>query len=90
MSLAPLEERYAELSSLVDGKTPDISVIKQTPASLDKYHEIVKEAKDFKASNQSRSGFIHGAVLKRLGSPRRDHATRSTEHPDWLKLVVEF
>jgi len=88
MSLAPLEERYAELSRLIKDKATDISVINQTPASLDKYREIVKEAKDFKASNQSRSGFIHGAVLKRLGSPRRDHATRSTEHPDWLKIVA--
>ena len=88
MSQLALEERFAELVSLVDQKVPDIKVVKQTPANLDAYHKIVAEAEQFRAAQHSRSGFIHGAVLKRKGSPRRDHATRSVEHPDWLKLVI--
>ena len=88
MSKAPLEERFTELTRLVEGKVPDVSVVKQMPASIENYHAIMKEAETFRASTQSRSGFIHGAVLKRLGSPRRDHATSSTEHPDWMKIII--
>lgn len=88
ISQLALEERYAELVRLIDQKAPDITVVKQVPASLEAYHEIVAEAEQFRTAAHSRSGFIHGAVLKRKGSPRRDHATRSVEHPDWLKLVI--
>jgi ATP-dependent DNA ligase len=88
LSYASLEERVARLHALVDDKAQDVVTVEQVPASLAGYHEIVKEAEKFRATSQSRSGFIHGAVLKRKGSPRRDHATRCIEHPDWLKLII--
>lgn len=90
LSRAPLEERTAALRGLVDGKATDVAVVEQLPASLEGYRRIVEEAEAFRASSESRSGFVHGAVLKRRGSPRRDHSTRCVEHPDWLKLVIEF
>jgi ATP-dependent DNA ligase len=90
MSRDPLEKRFEELIKLVAGRVPEISTVERFQASLDGYRRIVEEAKAFKASTRSRSGFIHGAVLKRRNSPRRDHSTRCIEHSDWMKLVVEL
>ena len=83
-----LEDRVAELRKLVEGRAEDVSVVEQLPASLEGYRAVVEEAEAFRAGTQSRSGFVHGAVLKRRGSPRRDHSTRCVEHADWLKLVI--
>jgi hypothetical protein len=88
MSQCPLEERSEELSHLVGQKAPNIEAVKQEQASLEEYYRIVETAERFRTETHSSSGFIHGAVLKRKGSPRRDHATRSVEHPDWLKLII--
>lgn len=88
VSQAPLEERTDLLRGLVTGRVQDVATVEQLPATLEGYRRLVDEAEKFRASSLSRSGFVHGAVLKRRGSPRRDHSTRSVEHPDWLKLVI--
>ena len=88
MSQLPLEERKKILDNLVLGKCEDIGSVEQLPASLEGYRKIAEEAELHKEATGLRSGFIHGAVLKRKGSPRRDHAVRCAEHSDWMKLVL--
>lgn len=87
MSLLPLEERKAALDVLVAGKCADISVVEHLPASLSLLNEIRSDAESHRNKTGCRSGYIHGVVLKRKGSPRRDHATRCVEHSDWSKIV---
>ena len=87
ISAHPIEERRKALYSLMKPECEHIQAVEVLPASKENYQKILKEAAEVRADTAIRSGFIHGVVLKRNGSPRRDHATRSTEHPDWLKLV---
>jgi len=88
LSNEPLEARRAKLESLFVGKSvPDIQMTELLVPSLELVTEIEQEAQSFRESTQARSGFIHGVVLKRKGSPRRDHVTRSVEHVDWIKIV---
>lgn len=89
LSAVPLEDRRHELEVLLNGGTEDVVVIEQLPASAEAYAKIKHEAELFRKQTQSRSGFVHGVVLKRAGSPRRDHAVRCIEHPDWLKIVFD-
>lgn len=88
LSKTPLEERRHILQNLVEGTDcPDITVVESVDLTKENYESIKEEANAFRDKTGSRSGFIHGVVIKRKKSPRRDHATRSTEHPDWLKIV---
>ena len=84
----PIEKRREILSRVIGPGTEDISVVDQFPMNKERFEIIKKSAVEHRSVTGTRSGFVHGVVLKRLGSPRRDHATRSTEHPDWLKLVL--
>ena len=87
VSAKPLMERRSHLESLIQVPTEDIALTELLPAKRDLYEEILAEAEQHKNAEQIRSGFIHGVVIKRKASPRRDHSTRCAEHPDWLKIV---
>lgn len=89
LSNSPLEERRKELELLLERKTQDVEIVEWLPATKEAYAEVKREAELFREKSQSRSGFIHGAVLKRRGSPRRDNVVRCIEHADWLKIVVD-
>ena len=89
MSARPLEERRAALLRQVGPGNDGVRVVQQEPASEARAHEIYEESSAMRKEAQSRSGFVHGVVLKLKSSPRRDHATRSKEHPDWLKVVFD-
>jgi ATP-dependent DNA ligase len=88
MSNSPLEERRDALLSLI-GDSEGVSVVESLQASAGVLDRIRREAAEARETACLRSGFVHGVVLKRIGSPRRDHATRSAEHPDWLKIVFK-
>lgn len=87
LSKRPVEERRRALEGLVEGKHGDVAVVEALKATVENLHKIQDEAAAVRFQDEVRSGFIHGTVLKRRGSPRRDHPNRSTNHPDWLKLV---
>ncbi len=90
LSGQPLEARRAELDNIINGKgMPDVTTTEILPVMEQMAREIDQEAHSFRDSTQSRSGFVHGIVLKRRGSPRRDHAVRCVEHADWIKVVFE-
>lgn len=83
----PLEKRRFVLERMIGDGTEDIKVVEQEAVTRERIEKIRKEAMDHRQATQSRSGFVHGVVLKRKGSPRRDHPNRSVEHPDWMKIV---
>jgi len=85
----PLEQRRAEMETVLGAGTDDVKTVQWLPATKEAYAEVRREAESFREQAQSRSGFIHGAVLKRRGSPRRDNVVRCVEHADWLKLVLD-
>src|SRR5512135_306368 len=90
LSGEPIEARRQKLEQLLaDKDTPDIKATELLPADEKLAREIDTEARSFRESSQARSGFIHGVVLKRRGSPRRDHAVRCVEHADWIKVVFD-
>lgn len=90
LATMPLEERRIQLESLFAGREMgDIGLTEILPADPDLIKQIDQEARSFRENTHARSGFIHGVVLKRKGSPRRDHVVRCTEHADWLKIVFE-
>jgi ATP-dependent DNA ligase len=84
---APLEERQAALRSLLGDGCDRVRVVDSVEATLENLRTVQDEAVRIRSERDARSGFIHGIVLKRRGSPRRDHPTRSVKHPDWLKVV---
>ena len=81
----PLEERQTILDNLIAGKCPDVMSIKRELPDVHLLKNIRAEAAQ--VHRNARSGFVHGVVLKRKASPRRDHSTRCVEHADWLKVV---
>lgn len=85
----PFEERRKVLEDMVGNSCGPIGLTEQTPVSAEALALIHAEAKASRVDGELRSGFIHGVVLKRRGSPRHDHPTRSVEHADWLKVVFE-
>lgn len=89
MSREGLEKRHARLVELLGGGTENISAIEQYPATPENLEEALRVAKAHRDTTDSKSGFIHGVVLKKLGSPRRDHPTRTIDHPDWVKVVFD-
>ncbi len=82
-----LEDRRAEMEALLGAGTDDVRTVRWLPATRAAYDEVRREAESFREEHSARSGFVHGVVLKRRGSPRRDHAVRCVEHADWLKIV---
>lgn len=83
----PLEERRAALEALVDGsEAEDVTAVRQLPATRETLEAVRSEAVEHWRREELRSGFIHGVVLKRRGSPRRDHCSRCVEHADWMKI----
>ncbi len=83
----PLDKRRWILEHMIGDGTQDVKVVEQEPVTVERIAEIRKEAVEHREATQSRSGFVHGVVLKRRGSPRRDNPNRSAEHADWLKIV---
>ena len=85
-----IESRRQQLEQLLAGKdTPDVKTTEILPADEKLARQIDEEAHSFREGAQARSGFIHGVVLKRHRSPRRDNAVRCVEHADWLKVVFD-
>lgn len=90
LSNEPIEIRRKQLEDLIGGKdTPDIKATEVLPADESLARKIDEKARSFREGTQARSGFIHGVVLKRRGSPRRDNAVRCVEHVDWIKVVFD-
>jgi ATP-dependent DNA ligase len=90
LSNEPLETRRECLDSILSkSKTEDIRATEILRPDATIAREIEQEARSFRQNAQSRSGFVHGIVLKRRGSPRRDNAVRCREHTDWLKLIFQ-
>lgn len=85
MRSEPIEGRRQALTILLGGGRDNIKAVRVLEASRKIHDEALKEALEVRGA--SRSGFVHGVVLKRNGSPRRDSNIRSVEHPDWLKMV---
>jgi ATP-dependent DNA ligase len=81
-----IETRRQILNSLFT-PTENIAQTNVYDVSLENLQKLEQQAREVRDGQALRSGFIHGVVLKRNGSPRRDHACRSIEHPDWLKVV---
>lgn len=84
----PLEDRRRRLEEAV-AEASHVRLVEQVPCSPEAIDQVLTEAREFRKAEAIRSGFIHGVVLKKLGSPRRDTATRCKEHPDWLKVVFD-
>ena len=88
LSREPIETRRKKLEELLQDKnTHDIKTTEILPVDENLARKLDEEAPSFRESSQARSGFIHGVVIKRRGSPRRDHVTRCVEHADWIKVV---
>jgi ATP-dependent DNA ligase len=87
LSRQPLEERHAALTALMREEVADVKAVEHLPANMETLSAIREEAVNHWKTEELRSGFIHGVVLKRKGSPRRDHCSRCVEHADWLKIV---
>lgn len=81
-------ERRQILEDLIPERSDDIELTRIYPADKTMYDSIRQEAELHREREKNRSGFIHGVVLKKKNSPRREHPNRSVEHPDWLKLVL--
>lgn len=87
MSLEPIEARRAALRELIPADGDLIQIAEVLPFTVEEVRKVHEEARAVREGPGLRSGFIHGVVIKKNASPRRDHATRSVEHADWLKLV---
>lgn len=83
----PIEERREALRSVIQ-TTEEISIVEVMSASKSVHDAALESAVSIRGS--SRSGFVHGVVLKKSGSPRRDSNVRCVEHADWLKIVFDM
>lgn len=81
-----LDLRREVLARLV-GPSGCVRAVEALEVTKKVLNEVRQEA--VKMRGDLRSGFVHGVVLKRRASPRRDHATKSHEHPDWMKIVFD-
>ena len=84
-----LEKRRAILEKVIGAGTENIKLVVQKPVTRECIEETRKIATKHRVASNSNSGFIHGVVLKRKGSPRRDNPLRSVEHVDWMKIVFD-
>lgn len=84
-----LSERREALLRLLGEGNEGVRVVSQEAVTVERIREIFEESLAVRKESRSRSGFVHGVVLKLRGSPRRDHATKTHEHPDWLKIVFD-
>jgi len=82
-----IEKRYGYLSGLTSD-CGSINVISRHEVNPTVFNQIKKDAYEHRKLNDNRSGFIHGVVLKKKESMRRDDPKRTKEHPDWLKIVL--
>lgn len=83
-----LEDRRSILEEVVKSDSELISLVEMEEASLKNLLAIKVRAEEAR-KNGARSGFIHGAVLKRKGSIRRDHPKKSAEDSSWMKVVFQ-
>ncbi len=86
LSCRTLLERQKVLKDRVR-ESDCIKTVESLPVTLESVIEARNEAAAIRGT--ARSGFVHGVVLKRRESPRRDHSTKSHEHPDWMKIVFD-
>ncbi len=90
ISQRPIEERRAALGRIVGEGNEGVQVMTaEETFGEQRVEEIFQETSKLRKETKSRSGFVHGVVLKLRGSRRRDHATRTQEHPDWMKIVFD-
>lgn len=82
----PLEQRRKILQDMLFSPREDISVVQQENPTPKALYAAMRAAEEHSRATRAKSGFIHGVVLKRNQSPRRDHPKRSVDHPDWLKI----
>ncbi len=85
----PLRDRRECLEGIGWAQDSDIGITMPEKPTLEVCEYIEKIANDFRSGQNSRSGFIHGVVIKKWDSPRRDNAVRCVEHPDWMKIVFD-
>lgn len=85
----PLRYRRECLEGIGWTQDSDLSITTMERPTLEVCEYIEKVANDFRSNSNSRSGFIHGVVIKRFDSPRRDNAVRCVEHPDWIKICFD-
>jgi len=88
MSKCPIEERKSQLQKLINGDEV-VKIVGSYQATFEIIEQIKEEAWEARKKNDLSSGFIHGVVLKKKGSLRYDNANRSTENPNWLKVVFD-
>lgn len=88
LSEDPIEARRTELARLVGGGSALVSVVSVMDATPEVLEAVREEAETARKARNARSGYIHGVVLKRKGSPRRDRSTRCAEHADWMKILL--
>ncbi len=89
MSTAGLEERRAALEEALRDRPKLVRVVESEPATDARVREVFVESSTVRREAASRSGFVHGVVLKRRGSPRRDHPRSTKESSDWMKVVFD-
>jgi len=89
VSRNPIERRYEILKEMLGSGNEGVRVCDQEDATGEAIDRAVREFITSRRGTGARSGFVHGVVLKLRGSTRRDHATRSREHSDWLKIVFD-
>ena len=82
----PIEDRREILKTSINSNG-FVSSVDIDEAKKDDFYRIKADAIGHKITTNSRTGYIHGVVLKKNKSPRRDHSNRSIEHADWLKVV---
>jgi len=83
----PLEARRRALEEAVGHGSDLVGLTEVSGASVAAVEAIEAEARAVRDGGDLRSGFIHGAVLKRRGSRRHDSPRRSAENASWLKVV---
>jgi ATP-dependent DNA ligase len=86
---SPIEERRDAMRSILGNGCDRVQIVEALDATVENLHKIQNEASKVRFQDETRSGFIHGAVLKRRGSRRHDHPKRSAEDASWLKVVFD-
>ncbi len=83
------KKNYNERRNILEDlnlNTSSISIVEKFDANIENERMIRGIATVHKDAG-TRSGFIHGVVLKKKYSVRRDHCKKCHEHPDWMKIV---
>lgn len=87
LSRTPLFSRRETLKQILAHAGESIGMIPVIDPTPETCEEMERDAQSHRVSTKSRSGYVHGVVLKRKNSIRRDHVMACKEHADWLKIV---